>query len=450
MGSGRVWLPIVLTVAWFAFVFAVFVPDVGRGFVKDDFAWIATARAGLSDPMSIVQPSKPGFFRPLVAASFALNYRWFGLEPRNYGFTNLALYVACAIALVLLIRELHVGWPAAIVGAFAWATNPHGIGMAVLWISGRTSLLLTLTSVLCALAFVRQRRTAGLALFACALASKEEAVMLPLIVAALLMLGTSADRRRVAIDALSMCGVLACYLVLRYRTPAFTLTTAPWFYAPTRDIRLIVRNVLEYVDRGATIGLVVCLVAIAAFRRLPMVGRPEQRAIAAGIAWFALAFVPTVLIPVRSSLYAVFPSVGMAVAVAVVVDLLLRTERMPRHQVVFAAALASVVVCAPIYRQRNAPWVEAARVSRRVMRVISTDVDGRYSRGLIVLEDERTRISNFRDAFGSLATEAVQLVTGQPLEAEVLVPTSTDRVEVPQANTVAWYKLENGAVKRIE
>src|SRR5262249_61993075 len=127
-----------LLLAWLAFVSAVFLPDVGRGFVKDDFSWITGARAGLSNPDSIVRPAQPGFFRPLVTASFALNYQWFGLTPRLYGFTNLTLYALCAAAIVLLIRQLEISWLAAIAGAFTWAIHPPGIGMAAL-LSHRTT-----------------------------------------------------------------------------------------------------------------------------------------------------------------------------------------------------------------------------------------------------------------------------------------------------------------------
>ena len=48
---------------------AVYLPDVGRGFVKDDFGWIRDARARLSDPLHAL-PHQPGFFRPLVTWSF--------------------------------------------------------------------------------------------------------------------------------------------------------------------------------------------------------------------------------------------------------------------------------------------------------------------------------------------------------------------------------------------
>jgi hypothetical protein len=350
---------------------------------------------------------------------------------------------------MLLVRQLGVAWLAAGVGAFVWAINPHGIGMAVLWISGRTSLLLTLCSALSAIAFLRGWRLLGLLFFACALGSKEEAVVLPVIITAVMM-ARGATVRRAAVDVVAMGAVLAGYLILRAATPAFTLATAPWFYTPTADAGLIARNVFEYFDRGATIGIAATLVACAVFGGWPALDTEGRRVLAAAAAWFAFAFVPTVWIPVRSSLYAVFPAVGTAMAVGVMVDAWRRHERRPGRDMILALALSSVVLCCPIYRARNAPWVEAARVSNRVMRVIAADVDGRYAHGRIVLEDEPSRISNFRDAFGGLATEAVQLVTGRRLEAAVLIPGQDPAVPLPADDRIAWYKLEGGAVKRLE
>jgi len=141
----------------------------------------------------------------------------------------------------------------------------------------------------------------------------------------------------------------------------------------------------------------------------------------------------------------------MALAVAVGLEALRRCQSHGRRDSVFAAVLSSLVLCAgPIYRIRNAPWVEAARVSARVVRTISRDLAGGYTHGRVLLEDEAVRISNIRDAFGSLATEAIQLVTGQPLEVTVVIPPHQPSQELPPADMIAWYRLERGAVRRIE
>ena len=60
---------------------AVYLPDIGRGFVKDDFGWIRHARTGLGEPGRIVQLSHPGFYRPLVTAAFVADCVLYGVNP---------------------------------------------------------------------------------------------------------------------------------------------------------------------------------------------------------------------------------------------------------------------------------------------------------------------------------------------------------------------------------
>src|ERR1700736_3676862 len=164
-----------LMMAWGAFVLAVYCPDIGRGFVKDDFSWIRAARAGIEKPSDLVIPQQAGFYRPLVTASFALDHLVHRWQPRGYGWTTLALYAACAIAIACLGTTLGLSRWAAVVAAFMWAINPHGINMALVWLSGRTALLLTLFSVSASVAFLRRYYVCASVLIAGALASKEEA-----------------------------------------------------------------------------------------------------------------------------------------------------------------------------------------------------------------------------------------------------------------------------------
>ena len=75
--------------------------DCGSGFISDDFAWILHSR--WRDASDILRPPGAGaFYRPLVSLSFALNHAMFGLDARGYGWTNLALTLACAAALAAL------------------------------------------------------------------------------------------------------------------------------------------------------------------------------------------------------------------------------------------------------------------------------------------------------------------------------------------------------------
>lgn len=50
--------------------------------------------------------------------------------------------------LFLLAERLGLPVPAALLTAAVWSFNFHGINVAVLWISGRTSLLVVLFAIL--------------------------------------------------------------------------------------------------------------------------------------------------------------------------------------------------------------------------------------------------------------------------------------------------------------
>src|SRR3982751_3642710 len=89
--------------AWLLFVTLVYVPDIGRGFVKDAFGWVEQGRAALAHPGDVILSPRPGFYRPLVTLTFAVDYALHGHRPRPYGFTNLLLYGACVTSVSLLL-----------------------------------------------------------------------------------------------------------------------------------------------------------------------------------------------------------------------------------------------------------------------------------------------------------------------------------------------------------
>jgi hypothetical protein len=419
---------------------AVYLPDVGRGFVKDDFGWVREARATVSDPRHLLV-REPGFFRPLVTTSFAFDYQLHGLNPRPYGFTNVALYVLCIAAISALLRQAGLKWTSASVGAFAWALNPHGINMAVVWLSGRTSLLLTAFAALSAIAFLRRQRAVGSLLLFGALLSKEEATVLPFILIVWLVAFKDGDRRARTLDAAALFLPLVAYGVLRSQTPALTPNNAPWFYRPTTDVRLLAINVLEYLDRGATFFVLVGVAAWAAFRP----GRPAiaRSIVLAGAAWFVGGYALTVWIPVRSSLYSVFPSVGSALVCAGAVEAFREApSARPAGDAWLAAALASVLAFIPVYQSRNDRWVEPARLSARTLREVSAHPPMPY--GVVVFEDESAQFASFKDAFGSFAAEAVFEATQRAVDARI------ETAPAPSTGPgAARYKLTRGRIDRV-
>ena len=175
-------LPLGLLIA--AWLLAAYAPGIGTGFIKDDFGWIQQSSvSSLSEAVSLFSQNT-GFYRPVVAMSFALDRAVFGLAPLGYGWTNGLLVLLVGIAIARLGRALGLTPTAGTVAAGLWMLNPHGINMALLWTSGRTALLLTLFAVLAATALVRHRYLQLAACVLLAMLSKEEAVVLPVILLA--------------------------------------------------------------------------------------------------------------------------------------------------------------------------------------------------------------------------------------------------------------------------
>jgi hypothetical protein len=221
--------------------------------------------------------------------------------------------------------------PAACLFAGAlWLLNFHGINMAILWISGRTALLLTLFSVLAAAAALRGRPAAAALAFG-AMLSKEEAVLLP-VPLLVLLLATRASRRHVAVAAVGLGVAEAVYFALRIQSGSMTPQTAPAHYQFTFDWSQVGTNVIQYADRAATFTLLTIVLLLAIARTLPVPDKAERRLMLVGFVWALAGFAMTVFLPVRSSLYACFPSVGIAWAGAALATAIWRATPVRRQQ----------------------------------------------------------------------------------------------------------------------
>ena len=173
--SARVRLAVVIL---FALLSAIYLPDLGHGFVKDDYRWIAAEPCSLA-PTWRASTTNVGFYRPLASTTFAVDQAIWGLNPVGYALTNVALFLADAVLLFLLASRLSLPPAAALFGVAVWAFNFHGVNMAVLWISGRTALLLCLFGLASTLAFLSNRHSTAALLALAAMLCKEEAVVLP-------------------------------------------------------------------------------------------------------------------------------------------------------------------------------------------------------------------------------------------------------------------------------
>src|SRR5262249_24466619 len=295
----------------FAVFLAIYGSSVGQGFVADDFGWILDSRSGSAHYLGALFFKSSGFYRPVVGLTFAADYALFGTHPLGYGLTNVLLAGICAVLLYLVARELSLPSGAAALAVALWLLNPHGINTAVLWMSGRTSLLLTLGSLAAVLTLLRGHPFLALLPAAVALFSKEVAFLLPAILFLWWIGFRRADlpsRTQMALWWLCSAALIGLYLALRFQTGAMTPWTAPPYYRFTLNPAIVFRNIGEYADRALTFPAAVAALAWIVLRpsseRAPM----SRAVVICGAAWIAGGYGLTMFLPVRSSLYACFPS----------------------------------------------------------------------------------------------------------------------------------------------
>jgi hypothetical protein len=397
----------------------IYGPGIGHGFVKDDVAWVAANRVtSLAEARALFLRSN-GFYRPLVAASFAADRAIYGIEPFGYGVTNLLLLIASAAALAWAARGVGLSAMAAVVAAAIWAFNFHGIHMAVLWLSGRTELWLVLCAFLSAGALVRHWPIlTGIAALAAMLA-KEEAVMLPAMLAGwafVLADGSMRDRLRATARQTWLAWLaLAVYFVLRARTGAYTPATSPWFYQFTFDPFRVVTNAGEYLDRACTFPLLAAaLCALLAWRRpawTPMVRRCSLLA----LIWLIGGYALTVFLPVRSSLYACLPSAGIAIFSASLIVTLWESQAAPASRRRLLAAIVVPVLLLPVYWSRNERWVELADLGGDTFAMVRRIVRDTPEVRQLVFEDDRGTRRSLLNTYGALLPPAVTLATGRAI-----------------------------------
>ncbi len=445
-----------------ATLLAIYLPGLGHGFIKDDFVWIASNQ--MTRPTDLIAPftHAPDFYRPLVALSFAADWWLFGAEPLAYGLTNLAFLLAAAAALGSLAVALGMTRGSALVAAALWSLSFHGINMSLLWISGRTALLAVLFALLAARACVRGRawQAAGWALLA--MLSREDAVLLPFVLLAWAALPSPAgggqdgwriDPQRAARRVWPLFAVLAVYLAVRAAAGGMTPWTAPAFYRFTLDPMTVGRNVLEYLDRAATLPVATTLIMALVAGTLPRPTVRQWRQVTPGAVWMIGGYGLAILLPVRSSLYAVGPAAGAALAgAALLASIQDRATPGARRRMVGAAALLAVLAV-PVHWSRNDRWVQWAKLSTHVLDEIAPVAARLPPERVVRLDDDRSVRTNLDATFGTLIEEAVLVRTGMTRRVWIEPPVTASQAAglvAPDAEDIAArFALRDGVLARV-
>ncbi|MGB6247616.1 MAG: tetratricopeptide repeat protein [Terriglobales bacterium] len=135
------------------------------------------------------------YYRPLFVAWSMLNYTLFGLRPWGWHLGAVLLHIGAVAAVFWLVRRLGLEYWTAALAALIFALHPIHIE-PVTWVSAASDTMVTMFVALAFAAFLNGRDLkrypepkqrapwwiASLAFFACALLTKEMAVMLPVLV----------------------------------------------------------------------------------------------------------------------------------------------------------------------------------------------------------------------------------------------------------------------------
>ncbi len=351
------------------------------------------------------------YYRPFITFTFFLDLQVWGLNPLGFHLTNVLAHLATSLAVLALAWRLTRRRVAAGGAGVLFALHPlHSESVA--FVSGRTDIFATLFFLMAVLGYARWRDTGrplwaagSLAAFFLALASKEVAVVLPLVLA---LYDWARDRPglggRALAPTIARCmpyaGVIGLYAWLRLLaigglTDSDGPAWAPLIVRALTGIKIVAWYAwLALVPFPANayypivpvtppppavwwlaVGFLVAVIGLVAVavRRWPVV--------AFGALWFAIALIPSAGVnflplsaPIMAERFLYLPSVGFCIAAGAALRPLLgdleRTDAGRARQVKAYVALpvmALLVTYAVLTLSRNEDWKDDYRLYLRMV-----------------------------------------------------------------------------------
>ena len=334
-------------------------------------------------------------YKPLAMASYGVDFALWGLDPRGFHLTNVALHVVAVLLVTALARALMRSSSAGLFAALLFACHPvHA--EAVGWIKNRSELLAAVLILASCVSFARWSRRgtrcaywAALMWHVVGLGAKGTSVVVAPLVTLVAMTHVSRETRKRRLRATAPFWVLACGF-LAFRVAALEPERLP--DAGDKGTRpSVVGTMAEYVR------LTVFPIGLSADREMPAWGTAVKRSVWAGafcllgimalmpsaprarwawgVAWFFLALAPAAnLRPIygrpiaEQRLYV--PSVGACVIVAALFAALLRgaTRDARRRRLAHCAVLLVCLHAASIrhafaFSDNHRLWLSVVRAA---------------------------------------------------------------------------------------
>jgi protein O-mannosyl-transferase len=419
-----------------AILIAAVVAAYANGFQAD---FVFDGQGGIVNNAEIRRLWPPAYLtnntRPLVYLTFALNYAAGGLSPPGYFAVNLAIHLACAATLLSVVRQTLLlpklcerygsrATSLALATALVWAVHPLQT-QAVTYLYQRLESLVSLFILLSLYAFIRSlpsgsRRwqAAAIAASAAGMASKELAVVIPILVLwydrALVSVSWPAlwsVRGRFHALLFSTWGWLAL-LMISHATlyPRGGIGSAAgvtsWEYARSQSgvilhyLRLWFWPIGQCLDYDwpiaeTTAAIVLPALAIGGLLGLTVVGMWRRPELAFVGGWFFVLLAPTSsIVPIRDLAFEhrmYLPSCALAVLTVLTLDGLL--ERLESRRCWWAAIGGIALFLAILSFERNKAYHSEEIMWRNVLAIVPEN-----ARGHLNLSRALLRAGRFEEA----------------------------------------------------
>jgi len=379
----------------------LYLPFIGGGLLTDDYAHVER----LSDINGVAQlvgtPDTFQFYRPLTQASLALDIAVYGRRAARFRVVNVVLH-AGVIGLAFVVARLVLASPlAAWLATLTFALTPKAHPIAVLWISARAELLMSIFSLAAVAAWIVWTRNgrprwlmAAAGAYVLALLSKETATLLPL-----LLFVTPRPQRPLTARATAVVALLALAAVIyawRSHVGALTPLSGDVHYDLLTPLTRWARSARNYTSRmvAAPLGLV----AVLAIARLAARGRFTVRPVRReslvvavfSLGWMLVFLAPVLPIVARSELYLYLPVFGVCLLAGSAADALMRG--IERKGFVLAAVGLYVVALGAYQGARGLEIHRDLVFSEKLVAALqgSADLAGREGAVVLVPSDATT------------------------------------------------------------
>jgi hypothetical protein len=437
---------------------------MGHGFVHDDFHHLYSA-AYHSTRHGLTRANEGQFYAPIAWLTHRLDWILWGPRPFLSAAANLLLHIANIALLYTFVLKLWHSEIAARWSALGFALLYPANTWAVMWISTRAHLLVTLFYIAALLATLwlartdSRRRLAALTIviFATlAIFSKESGVTIPAAIAIVLFyIKRSEDQKALPRATLiwlfaAQFAVLGLYAILRARSGAIPMTfSGKVWYTYTPSLNILFENLFRYGWR--TYGLLLIIALAIVLSQVLRGCRVHSRILTLNdalfsITLFAITVAPFILLRARSGMYTYLPGTAAALLFGATATSLsqLPVTRAVRFRFLHLFPIKLVIILFSFLTVMHClKWMRMAEVNTTVLNQIAVQqVKAEPGASFILTYSEVDKAHWFPDSFGLGFPDAVRVLYADPeLNGAIVRQSDINTIKVKSPVTHFTYSL---------